>query len=73
MEIGNKDSEGNAYIILGNAYNSLGDFRKATEFLQQGLSVAKETGNRNSEGNAYNILGNAYHSLGDFKKAIEFL
>ena len=64
--------EGAAYSGLGNAYYYLGDYRKAIEFHQQSLSIAKEIGKKGSEGGAYTGLGNAYHSLGDYSKAIEF-
>ena len=72
-EIGDKGSEGKVYNNLGNAYYSLGDYKKTIEFCQQSLSIAKETGNKGSEGKAYTGLGIAYRFLGDYKKAIEFL
>ena len=53
-------------------YYFLGDYRKAIEFHQQSLSIAKETGDKGSEDKAYNNLGNVYYSLCDYKKAIEF-
>ena len=51
---------------------SLGDYRKAIEWHQQSLSIAKEIENKGVEGVAYTNLGSAYDSLGDYKKAIEF-
>ena len=54
------------------AYDRLGDHKKAIEFYQQSLSIAKEIGNKGSEGKAYGNLGNAYQSLCNYKKAIEF-
>ena len=59
-------------LSLGNAYNSLGDFKTAIKFHQQALSVMKEVGNKDSEGQVYTNLGSAYNSLGDFKTAIKF-
>ena len=59
-------------IYLGIAYYSLGDYKKAIEFHQQSLSIAKEIGSKDTEGKAYGNLGLAYRSLGDYKKAIEF-
>ena len=70
-ETGNRDSEGNAYVNLGNAYRSLGEFKKALEPHQMGLSIFQDTGNRDSEGKTYVNLGSAYLSLGEFKKALE--
>ena len=52
-------------INLGNAHQSLCDFRKL-------LQIAKEVGFRVGEGVAYGCLGTAYHPLGDSQKAIEY-
>jgi len=65
--------ESNCYGNLGLAYWSLGDFRKAIEYYERSLKIAKEIGNRAGESNCYGNLGNAYWSLGDFRKAIEYL
>ena len=64
--------KGKAYRNLGNVCDSLGDYKKAIEFHQQSLSIAKETGNKGLECIAYTNLGLACYSLGDEKKAIEF-
>ena len=50
----------------------MGDFKKAIEYHERHLSIAREVGDRAGEGKSYGNLGNAYHSLGDFKKAIEY-
>ena len=71
-QIGNKAGEGAAYGNLGNAYESLGDFKKAIEYHEKDLKMAKEFGNRAGEGGAYGNFGNAYQSLGDYQKAIEY-
>ena len=60
------------YTNLGNAYHSLGDFKKAIVFLENSLKIAKEIGDKAGESKCYRNLGNAYQSLGDFRKAIEF-
>ncbi|XP_067057351.1 tetratricopeptide repeat protein 28-like isoform X2 [Acropora muricata] len=62
------------HVNLGNADQSLYmcDFRKAIEFHEKLLEIAKEGGSRVVEGVAYGGLGNDYHSLGDFRKAIEY-
>ncbi|MBC6434261.1 tetratricopeptide repeat protein, partial [Nostoc sp. HG1] len=57
---------------LGNAYNSLGQYQQAIDFLQQSLDIAREIGDRNSEGKSLANLGNAYGSLGQYQQAIEF-
>ena len=71
-KVGDKHGEGKAYGNLGNVYHSLGDFKKAIEYHNLHLDIAKEIGNKHGEGNASGNLGIAYDSLGDFKKAIEY-
>ena len=72
IQKGDRADEGNCYRGFGNAYFSLGDFRKAIEYHEKHLKIAKEIGDRAGEGGAYGNLGNAYRSLGDFRKAIEY-
>ena len=50
---------------LGIAYADLGDARKAIEFYEQRLVIAREIGDRRGEGTALGNLGNAYAALGD--------
>jgi len=59
------------HSILGNAYQSLGDFSQAIKCHTQRLEIAKEVGDRAGEGRAYGGLGNAHGSLGDFSQAIK--
>ena len=56
------------------AYENLDctDFKKAIEYHERLLKVAKEVGSRYGEGLAYGNLANAYHNLGDFKTAIAY-
>ena len=42
-------------IYLGITYCSLGDYKKAIEFHQRSLSIAKEIGEKGSEGTAYSL------------------
>ena len=72
VEIGDRAGEGTAYGNLGNAYQLLGDFRKAIEYQEEHLKIAKEIGDRAGEGRAYGNLGNTYKSLSDHRKAIEY-
>jgi len=64
--------EANCYGNLGNAYDSLGDFRKAIEYSEKGLDIAREIGARADEAKCYIYLGFACNSLGDSRKAIEY-
>jgi tetratricopeptide (TPR) repeat protein len=61
-----------AYCHLGNAYHDLSDFRKAIEFQERHLAIAREAGDRTVEGKAYSNLGYSCNSLGDVRQAIEF-
>ena len=61
-----------AYGNLGNAYFSLGDFKKAIEYHNLHLKISEEVGDKHGEGNAYSNLGSAYWMLGDLKKAVEY-
>ena len=72
IEIGDRGAEGRAYGSLGNAYQSLGDYRKAIEYHAKHLKIAIEIGDRGGEGGAYGGLGNTYQSLDDYRKAIEY-
>jgi len=64
--------EGKAYSLLGALQFSIGDFRKAVEYFDSYLRIAKEVGDRSGEGSVYGNLGCAYSSIGDFKTAIEY-
>ena len=44
--------KGKAYRNLGNVCDSLGDYKKAIEFHQQSLSIAKEIGEKGKQGAA---------------------
>ena len=72
IEIGDRGGEGRAYGNLGNAYDSLGAYRKAIEYHEKDLKIAIEICDWGGEGRAYGNLGNAYWSLGDYRKAIEY-
>jgi tetratricopeptide (TPR) repeat protein len=67
-----RDAEGTALGNLGTAYADLGETRRAIEFYQQHLQIARETGDRKGEGRALGYLGTAYADLGETRRAIEF-
>ncbi|MFN8466309.1 MAG: tetratricopeptide repeat protein [Caldilineaceae bacterium] len=56
---------------LGNAHFSLGETRRAIEYYEQYLVIAREIGDRGGEGAALGNLGNAYYSLGETRRAID--
>lgn len=69
--MGDKAGEGRAYANLGCASHGRGNFRKAIEYHNLDLKIAKELGDKAGEGAAYGNLGPAFHCLGDYKKAID--
>ncbi len=72
-EIGDRRGEGNALGNLGNAYAALGDARKAIEFYEQRMVIAREIGDRRGEGNALGNLGNALYGMGEQEKGINMV
>ncbi|MDB4837102.1 tetratricopeptide repeat protein, partial [Marinomonas sp.] len=59
---------------LGSAYESLGDYPKAIEYLELALASDLKTYGEDhpSVATRRNNLGSAYDSLGDYPKAIEY-
>ncbi|OQB20080.1 MAG: photosystem I assembly protein Ycf3 [Euryarchaeota archaeon ADurb.Bin190] len=68
----NKKEKANILNELGTISYFLSEPRKAIEFYEQALAIAREIGDRRGEGNALGNLGLAYSDLGEPKKAIEF-
>jgi tetratricopeptide (TPR) repeat protein len=50
---------------MGNAYDSLAEYRQAMRCQHKSLVIAREIGDRNGEGSGLGSLGNAYYSLGE--------
>jgi tetratricopeptide (TPR) repeat protein len=67
------DRQGELYALdgLGYAYRKLGEPRRAIEFHEQALAIAREIGHRFSEADALTGLGNAYKNLGALDLAAE--
>ena len=70
--MGDLSSEGKAYGKLGNAYNRLGDFKKAKKYHELCIEITKQVGDASVGGAAYGNLGGDYQGLGDFKTAIHY-
>lgn len=64
--------EASFLTLLGLAYDNLGDARKAIEYYEQRLAIAREIEDRRGEGIALGNLGVAHKNLGDARKAIEY-
>ena len=56
IEVGDRVGEGNAYGNLGNAYQSLGDFRKAIEYHEKHLEIAIEVGESRRRGDVLTTI-----------------
>ena len=62
----------NSYANHECTYCGLGQFKRAIEYHQRHLEIAKEMGDKAREGVSYGNLGNAYQGPGQFKTAIEY-
>ena len=71
IEIGDQAGEGRAYGNLGNAYFSLGEFRKAVEYYEKVLKIAIQIGDRAKEGMMFHRIGNVYSEFGQFDIAVD--
>ena len=49
----------------------MGEHRRAIEYHEQALAIARNIGDRRGEGTALGNLGDAYHSLDENRRAIE--
>ncbi len=67
-----KSNLGWSLTCLGNAYQSLGQYKKAIGFLEKHLSIAREISHRAGESAALGNLGNCYYSLGQYQQAIDY-
>jgi len=70
-EVGNRAGEGRAYLGLGNAHRSLGDFSQAIEYQHAAPGDCQAGGRPGGGGRGVRGLGNAHWSLGDFSQAIK--
>ena len=57
---------------LGSAYMTLGEYRRAIEYYEKHLQIARELDDRRGAGQDLANLGNAYDFLGEHPRAIEF-
>ncbi|BAZ37654.1 TPR domain protein [Calothrix sp. NIES-4101] len=60
-----------AYSSIGSFYLNMKELAKAEEFIQQGLTIAKQSGNLKAEKYALSFLGGVYIAQGYSAKAIE--
>jgi tetratricopeptide (TPR) repeat protein len=57
---------------MGNAYNHLGEPKKAIKYYEQELKISREIGYKYGEGSSFGNLGNAYINLGELRKTIKY-
>ncbi|WP_293127020.1 tetratricopeptide repeat protein [Microcoleus sp. bin38.metabat.b11b12b14.051] len=61
----------NLLNTLGNSYYILGDYRRAMDYLQQSLTIAREIQDDLGQENALVNLGKLYFLMGEYVRAIE--
>jgi tetratricopeptide (TPR) repeat protein len=67
-----RGSEGYWLMNLGLAYSDLGETRKAVEYYEQALAIARKFGDlADLESGTLNNMGNAYTDLGEAREAIK--
>ena len=63
--------EGNAYHYLGVAYHNLGDFKKAIDYLERAIEIAKQVMDKVGIGHSFCTLGQVFQSVGALCKATD--
>jgi tetratricopeptide (TPR) repeat protein len=71
--LGDRQAEGVALGNLGNAYAALGETRKAIEFYEQRMVIAREIGDRRGEAIGSWNLGQSYEKAEELEKAIKYM
>lgn len=72
LALADRQGERKALNQLGVAWADLGEARKAIEFYEESLVIARETGSRDGEKHTLSNLGNAWAALGNYRMAIEY-
>lgn len=67
-----EDPAPDAYILLGNAYYSLGEYRRAVDPAQKGIELAKQRGNPVRE-HWWQLLRALHYELGELDRVAEIL
>ncbi|HEX5720652.1 MAG TPA: tetratricopeptide repeat protein, partial [Thermoanaerobaculia bacterium] len=71
-EIGDREGEGDALMMLGVAYTDLGEVEKAITYCEQALVIHQQIGDRQGESGDLGNLGLGYFHLGKFEEAIGY-
>ncbi|AFZ16443.1 CHAT domain-containing protein [Allocoleopsis franciscana] len=70
--VGDKTLEAFILLVIGRAYNALGEKQKALDFYNQALPIVRATGDKAGEAVTLNNIGLVYSDLGEKQKALEF-
>jgi CHAT domain-containing protein/uncharacterized protein HemY len=68
----NREGEGNTLNIIGNTYNSLGQYAKAINSFEQALIIKRRLNDPEGQALAFNGLGESHYRLGKYQQAIDF-
>ena len=71
--LGDRSGEAEALLQIGDAYNTLGDYRKSLEFWEQALPLKQALGDRRGAADLLASMSAAYNNLGERRKAVECL
>jgi len=61
------------YKHLAENYHLLGEYNKATEYCNKGLTISRKVEDVNGQSHFYDIIGNIYRQLGRYQEAIKIL
>jgi CHAT domain-containing protein/predicted negative regulator of RcsB-dependent stress response len=67
-----RQGEGATLHRLGSIYYSLGDNKKALDYLNQSLPLRRAAGDREGEADTLDKIGSVYSALGEKQKALEY-
>jgi len=70
-EIGNRQGEGTALNVLGNACDFFGHYQEAIELYHQALLIVRDTKNLGGEVCCLGNLGKTYCNKGDYQRAVD--
>lgn len=68
-----RDDYASCLSLIGHAYLSLGEKRKALDFYNRTLPIYREVDDRYREARSLHTIGTVHSQLGEQKKALEFL
>lgn len=69
-----QDKQAEMWLLfqLAQFFFSISEYRKAADYFEQSLEIAREIGNQNGESAVLGSLGNVYERLGEHRKAIDY-